>query len=384
MAAVVLENVTKVFRSRHGPDRSAVSRLTLEVADGELFVLAGPSGSGKTTVLRLIAGLDTPTQGRVLLDGSDAANTPPERRNVAMVFQNSVLYPHMTIWENLAFGLRVRRVSAAQIQERVLEVAGLTGIADCLERLPSEISGGQRQRAALARALARSPGILLMDEPLSNLDPPLRSQVRNEIIRLQRQLKTTLVYVTHDQFEALSLGDRVGLLKGGQLQQVGDPNRVYCQPASLFAGRFFGQPPLNLARCLLSHQEEQALLVEQKEDWTRADQGFSVVLPVTPKKFSLNLEEKRVLLGIRPEDISVVPLDAISSGTIKATVLDLQEIGPDRYLHATTATHSFVARLREASKFTKGQQVGLHFKPAALLLFDPKTEVAIALEARPS
>jgi ABC-type sugar transport system ATPase subunit len=384
VAAVVLENVTKVFRSRHGPDRSAVSRLTLEVADGELFVLAGPSGSGKTTVLRLIAGLDTPTQGRVLLDGSDAANTPPERRNVAMVFQNSVLYPHMTIWENLAFGLRVRRVSAAQIQERVLEVAGLTGIADCLERLPSEISGGQRQRAALARALARSPGILLMDEPLSNLDPPLRSQVRNEIIRLQRQLKTTLVYVTHDQFEALSLGDRVGLLKGGQLQQVGDPNRVYCQPASLFAGRFFGQPPLNLARCLLSHQEEQALLVEQKEDWTRADQGFSVVLPVTPKKFSLNLEEKRVLLGIRPEDISVVPLDAISSGTIKATVLDLQEIGPDRYLHATTATHSFVARLREASKFTKGQQVGLHFKPAALLLFDPKTEVAIALEARPS
>ncbi len=227
-------------------DVVALEGLDLEVDPGELLVLVGPSGSGKSTALRCLAGLEEPSRGRVLLDGEDVTRVPPQRRDVAMVFQDYALYPHLTARENLAFGLRVRRTPEAEVTAAVDRVAELLGIGPTLDRYPDQLSGGQQQRVALGRAMVREPAVFLMDEPLSNLDAQLRQSARADVVELQRRLGTTTVYVTHDQVEAMTMGDRVAVLAEGRLQQLGAPQEVYDRPASAFVAGFLGSPPMTL------------------------------------------------------------------------------------------------------------------------------------------
>jgi multiple sugar transport system ATP-binding protein len=242
MAAITLEGVGRVFESGH----AGVRDVSLEIADGELLVLVGPSGSGKSTLLRLIAGLDMPTSGRISIGGRVVTHVPPQGRDLAMVFQSYALYPHKTVRENLGFGLRVRGVAARAIDTRVRQVAASLQIEDLLDRRPAQLSGGQRQRVALGRAIVREPQAFLLDEPLSNLDPALRLDTRTQIALLHRRLRATMVYVTHDQEEAMKLGDRVVLLRDGQIEQAGAPMELYRHPATLFAARFLGSPPMNI------------------------------------------------------------------------------------------------------------------------------------------
>lgn len=240
MAAISIQSVTKIFRGSewNGSSIAAVDGLTLEIAAGELLALVGPSGCGKTTLLRLIAGLEEATGGAITIEGRDQRGVPPERRDVAMVFQTLALYPHLTAGENLAFGLKLRKAPLAEIETRVGETAALLGIADCLSRRPAELSGGQRQRVAIGRALIRRPKVLLLDEPFANLDAPLRRELRRELQRLQRELRLTTLLVTHDQAEALALGDRVAVMNAGKLEQVATAEKLRSRPANVFVTTF--------------------------------------------------------------------------------------------------------------------------------------------------
>ena len=242
MAVIQLDGLTKIFPNGH----AAVRRLDLRVDDGEFLVLVGPSGCGKSTLLRLIAGLDAPSAGRIVIDGRDVSQAPPQDRDLAMVFQSYALYPHMSVRDNLAYGLKVRRVARATIATQVAAVAEALGIAPLLDRRPAQLSGGQRQRVALGRAMVRTPKAFLLDEPLSNLDPALRTQARAELRRLHRALGATVVYVTHDQEEAMTLGSRIAVMRDGVIEQVAPPLDVYAAPANTFVARFIGAPAMNL------------------------------------------------------------------------------------------------------------------------------------------
>jgi len=244
MARVVLENVTKIFRGPAGQVVRAMSGVSLTVEDKELLTLVGPSGCGKTTALRLISGLDGLTEGNILLDGKVVNNVLPKDRGVAMVFQNHALYPHLTAWENIAIGLKLRGVPKTQIAQQVGDMTELLGLRGCLNRRPAELSGGERQRAALGRALVRRPRVLLLDEPLSNLDAPLRRELRGELLRLHRELALTMLYVTHDQAEASVLGRRMAVMNGGTIEQVGPPNDLRAHPATPFVAAFLDPNPL--------------------------------------------------------------------------------------------------------------------------------------------
>jgi len=248
MARVVIEHLTKTFKAPKGkePIVNAVQDLSLAVESGELLVLVGPSGSGKTTTLRLLAGLEEPSQGSIFIDGIDVTKVSARERDVAMVFQHHALHPHMTVFENVAFPLTIRKTPKAEIDRRVREMGELLELGDCLGRAPAEISGGQRQRVALGRALVRRPKLLLLDEPLSNLDAPLRAQMRRLIARLNGNLGCTMVYVTHDQTEAMMLGKRLAVMNGGVLQQIDEPQQIYRTPGNVFVAGFVGWPPMNL------------------------------------------------------------------------------------------------------------------------------------------
>ncbi|MFP3867362.1 MAG: ABC transporter ATP-binding protein [Desulfobacteraceae bacterium] len=282
MAKLAVDNISKTFGSEPVLDRIAV-----KVEEGEFFALLGPSGSGKSTLLRLIAGLEVPDQGKIFLNGTDITKVPPERRDMAMVFQSYALYPHMTVFDNIAVGLKLRRVPRADIAPRVDKVAAMLEIDDLLHRKPRALSGGQRQRVALARAIVRRPQIFLFDEPLGSLDAALRERTRAELKMLMRQLQATVVHVTHDQMEALSLADRVAVLAAGRLQQVGPPSELYQRPANRFVATFIGSPPMNLwlATC-------------QEPGWQLSPHW---ILP----RQSIASEEEQVWLGIRPEEVQV-------------------------------------------------------------------------------
>lgn len=244
MARVVLENVSKIFPGPKGQMIQAVQRVNLTLADRELLVLIGPSGCGKTTTLRLIAGLEELSEGTIALDGKVVNHLPPGERDLAMVFQSHALFPHLTAYENMAFGLKLRRVARAEITRRIGEAADWLGLNDCLARPPRELSGGQRQRVALGRALVRQPKILLLDEPLANLDAPLRRELRRELLRLHRELELTMIFVTHDPAEALALGQRVAVMQGGVLEQIGTPEELRARPATPFVSAFLDPRPL--------------------------------------------------------------------------------------------------------------------------------------------
>jgi ABC-type sugar transport system ATPase subunit len=345
MAAISLQSVGKTFDGGH----VAVGDVSLEIADGELVVLVGPSGSGKSTLLRLIAGLELPTSGRIQIGGRDVTAVPPQGRDLAMVFQSYALYPHKTVRENLAFGLRMRRTAPAEIAVRVQQVAQALQIDALLDRRPAQLSGGQRQRVALGRAIVREPQAFLFDEPLSNLDPALRLDTRTEIALLHRRLGATMVYVTHDQEEAMKLGQRVVILRDGRIEQAGPPSEIYRRPATVFAGRFLGSPPMNVMNAVVAASRDRVVL-----------DGSSVALPLAEaSRFAAG---DPVVLGIRPHD---VVLTGPGEGDVDATVEVVEMGGSELHLHLRTVVPRDQRLIVVASpdlRMSPGSRVGVRLR----------------------
>jgi multiple sugar transport system ATP-binding protein len=333
----------------HGRPVHAVRDLSLDVADGEFVVLVGPSGCGKSTTLRLIAGLDACTSGSIRIGGRAVEHLEPRHRDVAMVFQNYALYPHMTVFENMAFGLQLRKVPAPEIRQRVHETAGSLGLSEFLHRLPKALSGGQRQRVALGRAIVRQPSVFLLDEPLSNLDAQLRVQTRMELARLHQRLKTTMIYVTHDQVEAMTLGQRIVVMHRGEIQQCAPPLTVYHQPANLFVAGFLGSPPMNLLDVSLHPSPGDSWRIHSPDlslDWTLPWEALPPGLAT----------HRQVRLGIRPEDIRMTPPhtpvrdkdalepDASLGPTILGEVELVERLGPESWIHVRQGSRIWLAR----------------------------------------
>lgn len=369
MSRIKLYDLTKRFKDGEEGDIVAVNDLSVEIEDGEFVVFVGPSGCGKTTTLRMIAGLEKPSEGTVLLDDEDITDQPPQQRNVAMVFQSYALYPHMTVRRNMSFGLeQSTNLPSSEIQSRVEETSSMLGIESMLDRRPGELSGGQQQRVALGRAIVREPAAFLMDEPLSNLDAKLRSQMRTELLQLQDQLDVTTIYVTHDQTEAMTMGDRIVILRDGELQQVDTPDRCYHQPNNTFVAGFLGEPSMNFLELSL----ENGSLV-----------GEHITYPLPPKVnvSATDLKGKELKLGIRPEDLEINP-QTENEHTISGTVTVVESLGNEQNLHIDISDSSMGAKLvasvdNRAETFQSGERVDAHIPPGRIHLFDNDTGEAI-------
>jgi multiple sugar transport system ATP-binding protein len=347
MAHVSLKDLVKEFE-----DAVAVDDLNLEVADGEFVVLVGPSGSGKTTALRLIAGLERPTRGSILIGDRDVTDVPPRDRDVAMVFQNYALYPHMTAYENMAFGLQVRRYAKQEIRRRVEEAADILGLSELLHRRPGQLSGGQRQRTALGRSIVRQPQVFLFDEPLSNLDASLRVEMRAELAQLHRRLNATIVYVTHDQVEAMTMGQRIAVMHEGRLQQCAAPLDVYRKPANLFVAGFIGSPAINLF---------DGTLTSDKSGWQFRCENFSLSLPCEDSP-----PDVPATLGVRPEDLRLTN----KAGTFKAAVRVVEPVGSELYAHLSAADGGrVVVRAPADTALAVDEQVRIEIPPHKVHLF---------------
>jgi multiple sugar transport system ATP-binding protein len=325
MAQIELVHLSKVY----GNDVTAVRDLNLDVAEGEFMVLVGPSGCGKTTALRMIAGLEEITGGEIRIEGRVVNDLAPRDRDIAMVFQNYALYPHKNVYENLAFGLRMRKVPKAEQKQRVEEIARILGLGDMLHRRPAQLSGGQRQRVAMGRAIVREPKAFLMDEPLSNLDAKLRVQMRAEIARIQQALKVTTVYVTHDQVEAMTMGHRVAVMRDGELQQVDTPQRLYDAPVNLFVASFVGSPPMNLFEAAV--ERDNGRLVCKV-----GDTELELPADVDAERPSLaNYAGRRVAVGIRPEDVREA--SGWDGARLRGRILLVESLGSEQLVHIEIA-----------------------------------------------
>jgi multiple sugar transport system ATP-binding protein len=357
MSTVKFENVWKTY-----DDYVAIPGLNLEIEDGEFLVLVGPSGCGKTTTLRMLAGLTTPTYGRILIDDRDVTLTPPGRRDIAMVFQSYALYPHMTVRKNLAFGPNVRGEKRAVTTEHVNRVAGLVGLESMLDRKPGELSGGQRQRVALARALIREPRLFLLDEPLSNLDASLRTQMRAEIAALQRRLGVTTVYVTHDQVEAMTMGHRIAVFNQGRILQIASPAELYRCPANKFVATFIGSPKMNIVRAKVALRGG-AVLVRTL--------GTTLQLPSADMLHDIP-SSGAVELGIRPDDLHWTK-DAPSRCTekIQGIVTIIETTGAESFVVVKIDDQDVNTKFPSFADISIGQEVTLLFDPNDLHFFDP-------------
>ncbi|MBV8600923.1 MAG: sn-glycerol-3-phosphate ABC transporter ATP-binding protein UgpC [Candidatus Eremiobacteraeota bacterium] len=363
MAAVRLESVSKRFGKN-----TVVDDVSMQVPDREFLVFVGPSGCGKTTTLRMIAGLETISDGKIFIGDRVVNDVEPRDRNIAMVFQNYALYPHMNVYENMAFALKLRKMSAAEIDRRVKEAAEILGIAHLLKRRPKEMSGGQRQRAALGRAMVRDPDVFLMDEPLSNLDAKLRVQMRVELAQLHRRVNTTTIYVTHDQVEAMTMGDRIVVMRDGVIQQTAAPKELYDHPANRFVAGFIGSPPMNfLAAELLSEGEKL---------YARGN-GFKTVIPAARAERLGELPTKKVVIGIRPEDVRVTATaGADSDSTVEATVDVVELLGAEQLGFVIVGDQNLTIRTSPDVALPLGSKVSLAFNAAKLHAFDPESEAA--------
>jgi multiple sugar transport system ATP-binding protein len=348
MAFLTLKTITKRFGQI-----VALYRVDLDVEEGEFCVLLGPSGCGKSTLLNIIAGLIPQEEGSVLIDGQSVDRLAPRERDVAMVFQSYALYPHMTVAQNLGFGLRMRGVPKPAIREKVLEAARILGIEDLLGRKPRELSGGQRQRVAMGRAMVRRPRLFLLDEPLSNLDARLRASVRLELKQLHRKIQSTIIYVTHDQVEAMTLGDKVVVMRQGKVHQIGRPDAIYSRPADTFVATFIGSPEMNLYRGRLLHKDGRPHF---------QGPGFSLDIG----RPQLKLGEGEVELGIRPEDIRIG-----QGGTtaLQAEVEMISNIGSEKYIHARLGQGSITVRAPKEAAFQPGQVMPLTIDTDRLHIF---------------
>ncbi|HCE01399.1 MAG TPA: glycerol-3-phosphate ABC transporter ATP-binding protein [Armatimonadetes bacterium] len=381
MAGVSFRNVTKVF----GKDVKAVNNLTLDIRDQEFMVLVGPSGCGKTTALRMVAGLEEATEGDILIGDVRVNDVPPKDRDIAMVFQNYALYPHMNVYDNIAFGLRLRELKGfvwqlthwneareikKDIDRRVRETAAMLGIEGYLNRRPKELSGGQRQRVALGRAIVRKPKVFLMDEPLSNLDAKLRVQTRAELIRLHRSLGITTIYVTHDQVEAMTMGQRIAIMRDGVLQQCDKPEVVYQKPANRFVAGFIGSPPMNFL--------EAKLVEEGGQVWVDAGEFR---FPVVGNGAAKDAVGKDVLMGIRPESIFDASLEShvkpTDFNTFVAKVDVLEPLGHEYVAYLKCGKHNLLASIETGTKIAIDQEARFVVNLEQIHIFDKETEVAI-------
>lgn len=358
MTGVLLEKITKRFHS----DKSwteAVAGLDMEVKEGEFVTLVGPSGCGKTTTLRIVAGLEEPTSGRLLFDGSDVTGVPVQHRRLSMVFQNYAIFPHMSVARNIGYGLRLAKVPNAERMKRVREVAELVGIGILLDRYPRQLSGGQRQRVALARALAREPRLVLLDEPLSNLDAMLRDQMRGELKQLHRRLGNTMIYVTHDQLEAITLSDRLAVMREGKLQQYGTPQEIFRHPVNIFVASFIGSPTMNLFDGSLAHRDGMPHIWLSNGIRVAIDRGRAAAAP-----------DHRVTVGVRPQDVSLAPTtDATEAWNVSV----IEPLGTESMVHFERKGLSGIAMHPEPVPFGEGELVTANFPPQLLYLFDRAT-----------
>ena len=359
MAEVILQNVYKIYPG----DVTAVKDANLHIRDKEFVVLVGPSGCGKSTTLRMVAGLEEISKGTVTIDGRVVNEVPPKDRDIAMVFQNYALYPHMSVYENMAFGLKLRKMPKAEIDSRVREAAAMLGITEYLERKPKALSGGQRQRVAIGRAIVRRPKAFLFDEPLSNLDAKMRVQMRTEIIKLHHRLQSTMIYVTHDQVEAMTMGDRIVVMKDGLIQQVAPPLELYHRPANLFVAGFIGSPPMNVIR---------GKLTASAGGLAFAGGGISLTVDPSHRDLLAKYAGGEIVLGIRPENITVEP-GAAAQGKVEV----IEQMGAEVFLYATAGASHVIARIPELSGVKVGDTIPLRFGMDKVRWFDAASSQAV-------
>lgn len=360
MAEIVLDHVSKSY-----PDgATAVQDLSITIADGEFLILVGPSGCGKTTTLNMIAGLEDITSGELRIGGERVNEKAPKDRDIAMVFQSYALYPHMTVRQNIAFPLTLAKMKKAEIARKVEETAKTLDLTELLDRKPAQLSGGQRQRVAMGRAIVRHPKAFLMDEPLSNLDAKLRVEMRTEMKLMHQRLKTTTVYVTHDQIEAMTLGDKVAVMKDGIIQQFGTPKEIYNDPANLFVASFIGSPPMNFIPLRLQ-RKDGGLVALLDSGQARCE------LPLSMS--NAGLEDRDVILGLRPEQIVLATGEGNGSSSIRAEVQVTEPTGPDTLVFVQLNDTKVCCRLAPDVAPQVGETLTLQFDPAKVLLFDAKT-----------
>ncbi|MDX2110942.1 MAG: ABC transporter ATP-binding protein [Verrucomicrobiota bacterium] len=372
MAKVVLENLVKVFTDGRNQNVRAVNGINLTIEDREFMVLVGPSGCGKSTTLRMIAGLEEISAGNISIGDRLVNAIAPKNRDIAMVFQNYALYPHMSVYENMAFGLKLQKVPGDEIKRRVQDAAEILGIQSLLERKPKALSGGQRQRVAVGRAIVRKPKVFLFDEPLSNLDAKMRVSMRTEISKLHARLAATMIYVTHDQVEAMTMGDRITVMKDGDIMQVAEPLELYNFPDNMFVAGFIGSPPMNFFKGRLARTGQQVFFTEDNAK----GQPIRVALTDAFARVANAHADKPVVLGIRPEDISDASLvsNPNPDHIITASVEVSEPMGAETYLYLDTGANSFIARVRSGDRYEIGNGMRLHFNLEKVHLFDSTTE----------
>ncbi len=366
MAQVSLRNVCKVYKG----GIKAVDNINLGVENKEFLVLVGPSGCGKSTALRMIAGLEEVSEGTIWIGDKIVNDVPAKDRNIAMVFQNYALYPHMTVFENMAFGLKLRRYPKPEIIRRVHEAAEILGIKKLIDRRPRELSGGERQRVAVGRAIVRKPMVFLFDEPLSNLDAKMRVQMRAEIHKLRMRLQTTFIYVTHDQVEAMTMGDRIVVMKDGKIQQCADPISVYNSPANKFVAGFIGSPPINFMNGQIIQKDRRLYFDEGKFQVRIIEEMYNVLTPFLGKD---------IVFGIRPEDVydKLFTSTASPTNTLRATCEVVEPMGSEVYLHLNTGRHTFIARVGAHDRPEINRDMDLVMDMSKVHFFDKDTEKTI-------
>ena len=367
MAQVSIRNVSKLYPNN---DVAAVNNITLSVESREFLVIVGPSGCGKSTLLRMIAGLEDISSGEIWIGNKLVNSLPPKDRDIAMVFQNYALYPHMSVFENLAFGLRLRGYAKREVDGRVRDAAQILNIEHLLKRKPRELSGGERQRVAVGRAIVRRPLVFLFDEPLSNLDAKMRVQMRTELKKLHLRLQTTMIYVTHDQTEAMTMGDRIVVLKKGLMQQADDPITIYEQPANRFVAGFIGAPPMNFMKGTIQSINGQ---------WFFNEGAFRLRVVEDMIKSLLPYEGQEMVAGIRPEDLydKLFLAEAPQESTVTATVEVVEPMGAEIYIHLRVGKQALTARFSPQSRTEVNQDLDIVFDMGKVHFFDPKTEQAI-------
>ncbi|MCG8478837.1 MAG: sn-glycerol-3-phosphate ABC transporter ATP-binding protein UgpC [Spirochaetales bacterium] len=366
MATVELKNINKVYDNGF----HAVKDANINIKDKEFVVLVGPSGCGKTTTLRMVAGLEDISGGDMLIDGKKVNDIPPKDRDIAMVFQNYALYPHMTVYDNMAFGLKIRKFDKADIQARVGDAAKILDIESLLERKPKQLSGGQRQRVAVGRAIVRHPKVFLFDEPLSNLDAKLRVQMRAEISALHNRLQATMIYVTHDQVEAMTMGDKIVVMKDGIIQQIGDPLTLYNSPINRFVAGFIGSPPMNFLAAKI--KEEGGKIV--------ADEGnFTMALEGKLAEIGKEYVGKELIFGIRPEDLEY-KADAADGTCITANIEVVEPLGAEIHIYVNTGSHQLIARIPPTVQVNVGDKTRFVPNQERAILFDVETERALNVD----
>ena len=378
MASLSFRNVYKKYPN----GVLAVSNFSLEIKDKEFIILVGPSGCGKSTTLRMIAGLEEISEGELYIGDRLINDVPPKDRDIAMVFQNYALYPHMTVFDNMAFGLKLRKTPKDEIKRRVEEAARILGIDHLLDRKPKALSGGQRQRVALGRAIVREPKVFLLDEPLSNLDAKLRAQMRTELSKLHQRLGTTFVYVTHDQTEAMTMGTSIVVMKDGVIQQVDTPQKLYNQPCNMFVAGFIGSPQMNFLEAKVLEEDGTYFVEFGSEDTkTRAGVKYKIRLP-EPKNYRDCLKpyiDKDVIIGIRPEHVhdEEYYLNTIPDGIVEASVEVAEHMGAETYLYMSCEGQTINARVSPSTTSRPGDKIKITLDPSKIHIFDKDTEKTI-------